>query len=304
MNILIRWYNQNRKMLWIAIIVIIGVFGLIHTLNSYYKNNTKEKSSSTGNSTTTYNAPNYSVVSQKEINTTVSENSQAIIKSFFDYCSNNDVQGAYSLLSKECKDELYPNINEFKRKYFDIIFTNKKTYKSKLWISNDNKNTYRIEIYGDLLSTGGKEEMPIEDFYTIIYEDGKYSLSIKGYIGKQNINISKEQEGITVTVLSKQVYMEYEKYKIEVKNNSKEDIMLNTKESTSSMYIEDKNNVKHIAFLNELSNQDLSVLSGFTNEINIRFNRTYKPNISIEKIVFDNIKIGQESKTRKIEIDI
>ena len=304
MNILIRWYNQNRKMLWIAIIVIIGVFGLIQALNSYYKNNTKEESSSAGNSTTTYNAPNYSVVSQKEISTTVSENSQAIIKSFFDYCSNNNVQGAYSLLSKECKDELYPNINEFKRKYLDIIFTNKKTYNSKLWISNDNKNTYRIEIYGDLLSTGGKEEMPIEDFYTIIYEDGKYSLSIKGYIGKQNINISKEQEGITVTVLSKQVYMEYEKYKVEVKNNSKKDIMLNTKESTSSMYIEDKNNVKHIAFLNELSNQDLRILSGFTNEINIRFNRTYKPNISIEKIVFDNIKIGQDSKTKKIEIDI
>ena len=234
----------------------------------------------------------------------MSENSQAIIKSFFDYCSNNDVQGAYSLLSKECKDELYPNINEFKRKYFDIIFTNKKTYKSKLWISNDNKNTYRIEIYGDLLSSGEKEEMPIEDFYTVIYDNGKYSLSIKGYIGKENVNISKTQEGITVNILSKQVYMEYEKYRVEVKNNSREDVMLNTKENTNSMYIEDKNNVKHIAFLNELSNQDLSILSGFTNEINIRFNRTYKPNISIEKIVFDNIKIGQDSKTKKIEIDI
>lgn len=304
MNILIRWYNQNRKMLWIVVLTIIAIFALIQGLNSYYKNNTKEKSSSAGNSTTTYNAPNYSVVSQKEISTTVSENSQAIIKTFFDYCNNNNIQEAYNLLSKDCKEELYPNINEFKRKYFDIVFTNKKTYNNKLWISNNNKNTYRIEIYGDLLSTGEKEEMPIEDFYTVIYEDGQYSLNIKGYIGKENINISKAQEGITVTILSKQVYMEYEKYKVEVKNNSKEDVMLNTKENASSMYIEDKNNVKHIAFLNELSSQDLSILSGFTNEINIRFNRTYKPNISIEKIVFDNIKIGQESKTRRIEVDI
>ena len=58
MNILIRWYNQNRKMLWIVVLTIIGVFALIQVLNSYYKNNTKEKSSS-ASSTTTYNAPNY-----------------------------------------------------------------------------------------------------------------------------------------------------------------------------------------------------------------------------------------------------
>lgn len=304
MNILIRWYNQNRKMLWIVVITIIGVFALIQALNSYYKNNTKEGSSSANNSTTTYNTPNYSVVTKKEINNSVSEASQDIIKNFFDYCNNNKIREAYNLLSEDCKNELYPNINEFKQKYFDIVFTNTKTYSSNLWITNANKNTYRLEIHGDILSTGKKDEMPIEEYYTVIYENGKYVLNINGYIGKEDINVSKVQEGIEITILSKQVYMEYEKYLVKVKNNLEESIMLNTKQNAGSMYIEDENHLKHIAFLNEISDYNLNVLSGFTKETNIRFNRTYKPNIKINKIVFDDIKIGQDSKTKKVEIDI
>ena len=42
MNILIRWYNQNRRMIWITVFTIIAVIALVQTLNNYYKNNTKE----------------------------------------------------------------------------------------------------------------------------------------------------------------------------------------------------------------------------------------------------------------------
>lgn len=303
MNILIRWYNQNKRMIWVVSLTIIGVFALIQALNNYYKNNTKEKSSS-ASSTTTYNAPNYSIITEKEIDNDVSENSQAIIKNFFDYCNNSKITEAYNLLSDDCKKELYPSINEFKQKYFDIVFTNTKTYSSNLWISKDNKNTYRLEIHGDILGSGKKDEMPIEEYYTVIYENGKYSLNIRGYIGKENINISKSQSGINISILSKQIYMEYEKYFIEVKNSSRTSVVLNTKQDTNSLYLEDENDVKHIAFLNEISDYDLNIQNGFTKKYNIRFNRTYKPNINIKKVVFDNVKIGQDSKMQKIEVEI
>lgn len=303
MNILVRWYNQNKRMIWIVSLTIIGVFALIQALNNYYKNNTKEKSSS-ASSTTTYNAPNYSIITEKEIDNDVSENSQAIIKNFFDYCNNSKITEAYNLLSDDCKKELYPNINEFKQKYFDIVFTNTKTYSSNLWISKDNKNTYRLEIHGDILGSGKKDEMPIEEYYTVIYENGKYSLNIRGYIGKENINISKSQSGINISILSKQIYMEYESYFLEVKNSSGTGIVLNTKQDINSLYLEDENDVKHIAFLNEISDYDLNIQNGFTKKYNIRFNRTYKPNINIKKVVFDNVKIGQDSKMQKIEVEI
>ena len=32
-------------------------------------------------------------------------------------------------------------------------------------------------IMSDILSTGKKDDMPIEDYYTIIYENGKYKFN-------------------------------------------------------------------------------------------------------------------------------
>ena len=65
-SFIIRWYNRNRKMVWIVVLTIVAIIGLIQTLNNYYKNNPKDESSSTI-STTAYNTTNYAVVTQEEI---------------------------------------------------------------------------------------------------------------------------------------------------------------------------------------------------------------------------------------------
>ena len=304
MNVIIRWYNQNRHIFWLVIATVAGFILILQTLNGFYKNNTKEESSSTNNSTTTYNNPNYSVVSKTEINKTTSENSQSIIKSFFDYCNNGKIEEAYNLLSEDCKKELYPNLNIFKENYYNRIFTESKMYNSTLWISNGNKNTYRLEIMGDILATGSKETMPIEEYYTVVYENEEYKLNVSNYIGKEEINISKTQDNITIAILSKQSYIDYEKYEIEVKNGTLVRITLNTKENTDSMYIQDENGLKYVALLNEISEYDLEISRGLTKTYNIKFNRGYKPTINLEKIIFEDIKIGQANELSKIEIDM
>ena len=304
MNIIIRWYNQNRNIIWITVLTVVGVIALIQTLNGFYKNNTKEESSSTNISTTTYNNPNYSVVSKTEINKTTSENSQSIIKSFFDYCNNGKIEEAYNLLSEDCKKELYPNVNIFREQYYNRIFTESKMYNRTLWISDGNKNTYRLEIIGDILATGNKEAMPIAEYYTVVYENEEYKLNVSNYIGEEEINISKTQDNITIAILSKQSYIDYEKYEIEVKNGTLARITLNTKDNTDSMYIQDENGLKYIAFLNEISEYDLEISRGLTKTYNIKFNRGYKPTINLEKIIFEDIKIGQANELSKIEIDM
>ena len=289
MSKIIRWYNQNRNIIWMTVLTVVGVIALIQTLNGFYKNNTKEESSSTNISTTTYNNPNYSVVSKTEINKTTSENSQEIIKNFFDYCNNGKIEEAYNLLSEDCKKELYPNLNIFKENYYNRIFTESKMYNSTLWISNGNKNTYRLEIMGDILATGSKETMPIEEYYTVVYENEEYKLNVSNYIGKEEINISKTQDNITIAILSKQSYIDYEKYEIEVKNGTLVRITLNTKENTDSMYIQDENGLKYVALLNEISEYDLEISRGLTKTYNIKFNRGYKPTINLEKILSEDI---------------
>lgn len=304
MNKITRWYNQKCKMIWIVVLTIGAVIALIQTLNNYYKNNTKDESSSTNISTTTNATNNYSVVTQEKINETVSDESIDLIKDFFYYCNNGKIENAYNLLSEECKQELYPTVDDFKAKYYNKIFTEQKSYDSMLWITTSRSHTYRVEIMADLLATGQKDNMPIEDYYTIIYENGDYKLSINNYIGKEDLNISKTLNEITVTIVSKQIYVDYEKYEISVKNSTNTNLIFNTKENTNSIYIEDENNVKYIAFLNEISAYELNVLNGLTKTFNIRFNRGYKPKINIKKIVFEDIKIQNNEETKIIEIEM
>ena len=302
MNKIIRWYNQNRHMFWIVVTAVAGFILILQTLNNYYKNNTKEESSSTNISTTTYNNPNYSVVSQKEINKNTSKESINVIKTFFNYCNTGEINEAYNLLSIDCKQELYPTVDDFREDYYSRIFTETKMYNSTLWISSSTRNTYRLEIMGDILATGKTEDMPIEDYYTVINENGEYRLSVSNYIGKEEINISKAQNNVTITILNKKMYMDYEKYEVKVENNTQGNLILNTKQNTDSMYIQDKNDLKYIAFLNEISEYDLNILRGANKTYNIKFNRVYKPDIRIKKIVFDNISV--ENQNLKVEIEL
>lgn len=304
MNRIISWYNQNRKIIWIVVLTIIAVIALIQSLNNYYKSNTKDESSSTNNSTTTYNTDNYSVVTQKKINDTTSEKSSDLIKDFFDYCNNGKIEDAYSLLSTDCKEELYPTVDDFKQKYYNTIFTEKRSYDTELWITTSRRNTYRVEIMADLLATGQKEYMPIEDYYTITYEDGEYKLSISNYIGKENINVSKTQNNITVNIVSKKVYKDYEIFEVEVKNNTGSKLIFNTKENANSIYEQDGNELKYIAFLNEIPDSELEISNGFTKILELKFNRGYNPTISIKKVIFQDISINNSEQTQEIEIEL
>lgn len=302
MNRIIRWYNQNRQMIWTAILISVGVITLIQALNNYYKNNPKPESSSTNFSTTTYNKPNYAVVTQEEINETLNEDSTEIIEKFFDYCNTGKVEEAYNLLSEDCKKELYPTVDRFKQKYYNKIFTEKKMYNSVLWIANGSKNTYRLEIIGDILATGKKETMPIEEYYTTIYNNGDYKLSINSFIGKEELNILNAEKDITINVLNKKIYIDYEKYEIKVKNNTSRNIIFNSKETTDSVFVQDENGTKYIAFLNEIADSELKLSPGYIATYNIRFNRSYRPTISLEKISFGNIKMGDKSENKTIEV--
>lgn len=300
-NFIVRWYNQNRKLIWTVLLTVVAVIGLIQTLNNYYKNNPKDESSST-NGTTAFNTKNYSVVTQEKIDETTSKKSINLITQFFDYCNNGQIEYAYNLISIGCKQELYPTIEDFKLKYFNRIFTEQKTFKELLWITTSTRYTYRVEIMADMLATGKKDDMPIEDYYTIIYENGKYKLNISGFIGKEDIKIVKTQNNVKVNIVSKKIYMDYELYEIEVQNNTGTKLILNTKENLQSMYIQDENKLNHIAFLNEIPDSELEILNGLTKTLYIKFNRVYKPTINIEKIVFEDIK--NNGKIENIEIEL
>lgn len=304
MGKIVRWYNQNKRIIFVVVLIIIAVISLIQILNNYYKSNTKDEGSSTNSSATTYNTNNYSVITDKKIEESTAIESNNLIDSFFKFCNNGEIENAYNLLSTECKEELYPTIEKFTDKYYKRIFTEKRSYRSTLWISTNTKNTYRLEIMGDILAIGELEYTPIESYFTILKEDGEYKLSINSYIGKEEINCSNGYNGIDVEVISKKIYMDYEIYEIKVDNHTGKRILFNSKQKTDSMYLETQNELKYKAFLNEILIDDFIVQNGHTKTFNVKFNKEYNPNINIERIVFSDIVIENNEERLQIQVEI
>lgn len=299
----IRFYNKNRHAIWGTIIAIILIFGVINTLNNLSKNNTKDESSSTS-STTTYNKENYSIISQTEMKEEATNQYKDIINKFIDYCNSGEIQKAYELLSNDCKEQEYSNVEKFEKNYFNKIFDEPKLCDLTAWITNGDKITYRIEFAEDILTTGNSQKLNIEDYYTIVKENGEYKLNIHNYIGKEEINKKEKQNNITFNILEKYVYMEYEIYKINVKNESNKKIMIDSRESTKNVNIVDQNRAKYIALLNEINQNDLIIYPGINKDLNIKFNKTYNPKYIVEYMEFEDIILDVDEKTSREQIEI
>ena len=146
--------------------------------------------------------------------------------------------------------------------------------------------------------------MPIEDYYTITIEEGEYKLSISRYIAKEYINKSINQYGITINVLYKKTYEDFEIYEVEVINKAGSKLILNTKENVRSIYLEDENHLKYIAFLNEIPDNFLEISNGMTKTLEIKFNREYNPTINIKSMIFEDVKISNIEQKQNITIDL
>lgn len=302
MNKIIRFYNQNRAMFWIIVVSIIAIIALIQTLNSYYKENKNISSDTT--SITTYNAIQTPAITGGKVSESTTNNTTKIINDFINYCNNRDFEKAYEFLSNDCKEQEYPNLEKFIKNYGNMIFSEYRIYSIKAWITSKNKITYRVTFTEDILATGNSQELSIEDYYTLVKENGEYKLNIHNYVGKQEINANKTEKNISFNVMEKYVYMEYEIFKIRVKNESDKKIMLDSREGAKNINIIDQNKAKYIAFLNEINSNDLIIYPGMTKELNIKFNKSYNPEYVEKYMQFSDIVLDTENKENKAEIKV
>lgn len=307
MNRLFRWYNQNRHMFWIVVVIIVMAFALIRTLNNYAKQVNRGSSSIY---TTTYSAvssnPNYSVISEKSVNEKEANSITTIINDFINYCNLKETEKAYNLLSDDCKNELYKTKEDFEQKYLDIYFKTKKTYTYKAWIVSENVNTYRIEFTEDLLSTGGTNEKKYEDYYTVVNVNGEYKLNINKYIANVNINRSISQDNLRITVISKDIYLENVIYNFKIENFRENDISLGNLNNPNTIILKDSNDLQYTAATWELIEQNLIVQERNIKNISIKFLREFKPQTRENAIEFNSINLnyGNEGNIVKIRIDI
>ena len=288
-----RWYNENRGKFWKIVLIVICIIFFIQVANRYYIN----KSTSPVN-TITSNTSNTelgkinnnltgqvtgttSLVSGDSIGSRKIEEDSSIVDEFIKYCNEKNIEEAYRLLTDECKELLYPTLEDFERIYYKNIYSSPKTYKLQNWTGN----TYRINLSDDALSTGKVSTATLQDYITV--KDNK--LNINSYIGRVNINKITTNEGIVFNVLYKDTFMDYEKYTIQVKNSSGKTILLDDEKNTESIFIQDENGIASYAFTGEIIYSNLKLSDGQSKTFTFKFTNSYSITRKMNDIVFSRV---------------
>lgn len=299
---LIRFYNQNRKMIFKIILIIVFIIGIIQLLNWLTKlkserkiqNNVMQNSSSVINNNSQEELlSNKSVISGEKISDYKLENDTDVIKSFMTYCNDRELESAYELLTDECKEEMFSTVDDFKEIYYIPIFNgNSKVYTLENWTDS----TYKIEINDDVLATGKYEkENTVIDYITVKEnDDGEYKLNINKYIGKSDIDKETEQDSINIKAIDSKIYTDYAIYTFEITNNSNRTILLDDLSNIDTVYLETKNGIKYSSYSHELTQEQLKIGVSEKKKISIKYYSKYTLNKKIDKAVFSKVILDYE----------
>lgn len=304
MNRFIRFFNQNRKVIFWSIIVIAFILILIQLLNSLaesshkYKANAKIENSLSNNNelqeNNTYNSKNVllssdSLTQDEQISSRALTDDSKLIQSFVKFCNNQEVEQAYNLLSDDCKEQLYPNIDDFERNYYNLVFNGSK---KNVTVENWNKQIYRIKLNeNNILQTGNLQGGSSQtDYFTIVLDsEGNEKLNINGFVGKKEINKEIENQGIKINAQYLYQYMDYCEIQYDVKNNTDKTVLLDDLSNPYTIYIKDENDNQYSADTGKLTEERLKLVQTQEKQIKIKYYSGYISTKTINNITFSKV---------------
>ena len=305
MNKIIRTYNQNRALFITIIIVIALIIIVIQILNSLLKKQ-NEQAKNTINTNTkigqnTIIDEQQSIITGEKVQN--SETNLEIIKRFVERCNEGKIEDAYNMLSLDCKEMLYPSLERFKTMYYDRVFYIKRMYTLKSWYTKASFDTYKITYTEDVLATGNVESKNnIGDYITVDRSGQVARLNINSFVGKEKTNKIGAKNGITITANAIYKYIDYTVINFKVRNDTKNAVIIDTKEDVQSVYLYDTNNVKYTAFLNEIADEQLKINQGAEILVNIKFNKIYNPESrELKGVAFKDIVLNYENYIKNTE---
>ena len=305
MGKLIRFYNQNVRKVWTIVLIIVFALMIISAFNSMYKKRSEDRNKEiqSGEYIQKYHNESESMVSGGYVPDSVREDFGDLIDSFFSYCKNHEPEKAYGLISNDCKQLLYPTEEVFEEQYYKNKFKADKLYSFQSWTASDTY-IYLVKIFDNMLATGsGSSQEYIQDYVSVVKENGEYKLNINSYIGRVSIEKKYSKDGLTIEVLDRYIFMDYGIYSLKIQNNSGSTVLLDSMEETNKTYVVDEDNIKSEAMLYENTKDDLTIIPNTEKEIQIKFSDVYQEKNMIEKMVFEDVRVDLDMKM-KIEIDI
>lgn len=217
------------------------------------------------------------------------EKIENLVDKYFNYCNNGEYENAYNLITKECREKLYPTLEQFTA-YVNFVFEGKKKiYNIQNYSIYENKYIYSIRILDDILANGTTDGYSYyEEKLVLIEENGEFKLSIGEYIGDENPNIQVEDENMIVEITNKSVDYETETYTIKITNKTDKYIVIADNTQDNEIVLDVDGQARHPInttfvwfFARPNSNATLDV----------KFNKFYDNGLKSNKIVLNAIRI-------------
>lgn len=286
------FFNKNKLKILIGVVVLL----IIITLNYFLRINKKNEPITTRNPFATIMEPKESFPTKLYIE------SEALIINFANKASKGDYEGAYDYLSTDCKSNIFPTLDEFK-KYAEVNFPENSRYEVIPYSKVGTIYIYQVKVFEDFLSTGlTYSDYSYIDLKMAINEDikGEKTLSIGGYMGTFPVNSVFENDYIKIEILQKKAFYTEEIYIVKITNRTENEIILRdfTNNSTE-IQLSIPGDVR-----DEISKTEPIILSSYeTKTILLNFPKFFDEISLSNSIVFSAIRVIKPGKTKRYNLD-
>lgn len=167
-TIRIFWLEHGNPILLVLIIAGILIFSS-QALNSYVRN--KQESENEAVMSMVNTATNeIEIFSEQE-----EQQNRSLVQKFIQYNENQQLEQAYEMLAKECKEKSYPTVQAFQEQYYKLYFAQSASTE----VEKIQEGLYKITFYkGDALETGNIKGSVLAVQYYRIYSDESGNKSI------------------------------------------------------------------------------------------------------------------------------
>lgn len=283
---IIDFFKKHGK----KIIIILLVWGVILAINYFVG-----KIEDVPEIQTNYK-PHESVMENGNVPTNLQDPIEQLIGQFVENCNNKDYEAAYNLLTEDCKNNIYPDMELFKQ-YVDSVFPSKKIYNIQNFSNKDNVYIYTVSILNDILASGlnnEEDEKVYSEKYIIKEENGQLKLSIREYIGRQNLTYIYEDEYMKIKIESVDIKYDNITYNLNITNKSENYIVYSDYSVDYEISLDTSEGLKRRAdsvlepiILDQLESKNFSV----------KYTIFYDENTQIEDMLFDYIRIYENDES-------
>lgn len=310
MNTIVRLWNQNRRIIIVVIAVIVFLIIILQVLNEMAKRqNEAKRENKVVLTEEEKKLPTESIIGGDSVSIDTTKDNVAIIQEFIDKCNKKDVAGAYNMLTTGCKNAMYKTEELFKTGYCDVLFAQSKLANIDQFLSRDGRYTYLVKLYIDPLTTGNATSAESYQDYITIDKDGK--LNIRNLIYAKDINKKVEKNGVTITIVSQEIYKDNEKYQVKVENKTGKTIGIDTGTKAKTIYVVGDNNVVYGSNILEIASIQYKIENNASRTYTLKFNKIYSSNVKTFAMVFTDIlpdyeqyKISPDTVKDRIEMGI